>query len=183
MKRLLAGLFLLNAFGASAAPGGSAAGIDRDVDKLVALYTDGFGYAEPRWRHVIFGSLFSADSKDAVAFFTLAGQDLMNGHEEYIAVFAQGAGRSTPVAKERPYRLVASAQIGTRWARTLDWKTARIRQGQIVVQGMRWGNKDAGCCPTEPIEVTFSITTADGQETQYPLLRQSESRRSPDGMK
>lgn len=174
MKRLLLCLCLLNALSALAAPTSPAAVIHRDIDKLVALYTDGFGYTEPRLRHIVFGPLFKSDSRDAVAFFTLAGVDLMNGYEEYIAIFAQGKGRSTPVAKERPYRLVASAQIGTRWARTLEWKTAKISQGQIVVRGLRWSSTDAGCCPTEPIEVTFSVTTGNGDETKYPLLHQDE---------
>ncbi len=70
--------------------------------------------------------------------------------------------------------MVASAQIGTRWARTLDWDTAKISQGRIVVQGMRWSSDDAGCCPTQPVEVTFNITAAEGRETRFPLLRQDE---------
>jgi hypothetical protein len=131
----------------------------------------------------MFGPIFAPDSKDAVAFFTLAGVSLMNGYEQYIAIFKQGQDRSiggaendfkTPTVKERQFRLVASAQIGTRWARTLDWGTAKISQNRIVVQGMRWGSEDAGCCPTKTIEVTFSITAAEGGETQYPLLRQDE---------
>lgn len=159
---------------AIAAPPNPAKGIHRDVDKLVALYTDGFGYSEPAWRHVVFGPLFKPDGRDAVVFFAVAGVSLMNGREEYIAVFAQGEGRRTPVAKERPYRMVASTQIGTRWARTLDWDTARITRGQIVVQGKRWGSNDAGCCPTEQIEVIFSIAAAEGGDTKYPLLREDE---------
>ena len=174
MKRLLLCLCLLTVLNLQAAPANPASAINQDVDKLVALYTDGFGYTEPKMRHVIFGPLFDAKTKDAVVFFTLAGVDLMNGYEDYIAIFAQGKGRNTPVAKERPFRLVASAQIGTRWARTFDWNTAKISRGKIVVKGMRWGSKDAGCCPTEPIEVTFTITAADGGETTYPLLRQKE---------
>lgn len=183
MKRLLLGLFLLVLYGAEAAPNKAVTVIHGEIDRLVALYTDGFGYNQPKWRHVMFGPIFSPDSKDAVAFFTLAGVSLMNGYEQYIAVFAQGQGRSiggadndfkTPITKERPFRLVATAQIGTRWVRTLDWETAKISQGRIVVQGLRWGSDDAGCCPTQPIEVTFSVSTAEGRETQYPLLRQDE---------
>ena len=180
MKKLLIALCLLNALVALAADPAPAASIHRDIDKLVALYTDGFGHNEPKWRHVAFGPLFDPKSTDAVAFFSVAGIDLTNGLEEYIAIFAQGQGRSTPIAKERPYRLVATAQIGTRWARTLRWDTARISQGQIVVQGTRWAAKDAGCCPTELIEVIFTVAIANAGDTSYPLLRQSEkSGRSP----
>lgn len=174
MKRLLLVPCLFGALTVLAQPAGADAALRSDLDRLTALYTDGFGSLDPGSRHVVLGPLFKPDSRDAVAFFTLSGVDLMNGYEQYIAIFAQGQGRSTPVAKERPYRMVASAQIGTRWARTLDWKTAKISPGQVVVHGMRWGSRDAGCCPTQPIEVTFSIAPAAGGETLYPLLRQSE---------
>jgi hypothetical protein len=159
---------------AATLPASADSAIDREIDKLVALHTDGFGYSKPKMRKVVFGPLFKPGSRDAVAFFTLAEVDLMNGYEEYIAIFAQGQGRSTPVAKERPYRLIASALVGTRWSRTLSWDTAKVSENKIVVQGTRWGAKDAGCCPTEPVEVTFSITAADGGDTRYPLLQQDE---------
>jgi len=173
---VLLAAFLLSGFASAALAESTSPGsaINRDVDKLVALYTDGFGHSEPTWRKIIFGPLFKPDSKDAIVFFAVTGMSLMNGRDEYLAVFAQGQGRSTPVAKERPYRMVVSAQVGTRWARTLDWETAKVSPGQIVVQGKRWGSKDAGCCPTEPIEVTFSVAEADGGDTAYPLLRQAE---------
>jgi hypothetical protein len=174
MKRLLLAICLAGALNAFAAQPDQAAAIHRDVDKLIALYTDGFGYSQAKWRHVIYGPLFKPGSKDAVVFFTLAGVELTNGHQEYVAIFAQGEGRITPVAKERPYRLVASAQVGSRWARTLNFKTATISQGRIVVRGTRWKSKDAGCCPSGQIEVVLSIADAKGGETQYPLLRQQE---------
>ncbi len=174
MKRLLLVPFFFGALTALAQPAGADAALRSDIDRLAALYTDGFGSLDPASRHVVFGPLFKPGSRDAVVFFTLSGVDLMSGYEQYIAIFAQGEGRSTPVSKERPYRMVASAQIGTRWARTLAWETAKVSAGQVVVHGLRWGSKDAGCCPTQPIEVTFSIAPAAGGETRYPLLRQSE---------
>ncbi len=174
MKRLILALFIVSASPALAQSKGSAAAIHAEIGKLVALYTDGLAAFDAQSRRVLFGPLFEADSRDAVAFFVLSGVGSTNGHEEYIAVFAQGEGRSTPVAKERPYRMVASAQIGKRWARTLNWETATIRPGRIVVRGMRWGSNDAGCCPTEPIEVTYSVARAAGTDTRYPVLQESE---------
>jgi hypothetical protein len=116
----------------------AAAPINRDIDRLIAIYTDGFGYNNGKSRHIVFGPLFAPDSMDAVAFFTLNEVDLMNGYEEYIAIFAKGQGRKIPDYKdERPYRMISTAQIGTRWGRTFDWKTAKISQNQIVVQGLR----------------------------------------------
>ena len=123
---------------ARAGSNSAAAPINRDIDRLIAIYTDGFGYNNGKSRHIVFGPLFAPDSMDAVAFFTLNEVDLMNGYEEYIAIFAKGQGRKIPDYKdERPYRMISTAQIGTRWGRTFDWKTAKISQNQIVVQGLR----------------------------------------------
>lgn len=173
---LVLSLLLLHSTAVLAAEQKSTAILNKEIDKLVALYTDGLASSQS-YRHLLFGAIFDEESADAVAFFVLPGIDLMNGYEEYIAVFAQGQGRKTPVSKEKPYRLIASAQIGTRWARTLDWKSARVSQGQIIVQGMRWDKADAGCCPTKPIEVTFRIAKAVGGETSYPLLTETETAR------
>src|SRR4051794_31084115 len=107
MKRLLLVLCLASASAALAQTKGPIAAIHGDIDKLSALYNDGFGRIDKEARHIAFGPVFKPDRHGAVAFFILSGVDLMNGHEEYIAVFAQGEGRSPPVAKERPYRLVA----------------------------------------------------------------------------
>lgn len=179
MKRMLFCLCILSSLSAFAAPTGSTAVIDREIAKLVALYTDGFGHNDAAMHHITFGSLFN-DKQDAVAFFSLAEMDNSNVHFEYIAIFAQGQGRdmsSVRGPKERPYHLVTTAMVGGRGTRTLDWKTAKISKGQIVVQGTRWAENDAGCCPTKPIAVTFSISTdvANGlPPEQYPLLRESE---------
>src|SRR4051812_25083983 len=66
-----------------------------------------------------------------------------------------------------------------RWARAgpepSTGKRPGSARGKVVVSGMRWGKADAGCCPTERIEVTFSIARAAGGETRYPLLVQSEA--------
>jgi len=186
MKTLLLCLFLLNPLAAAAAPPtGPAALIHRELDKLVALYTDGFSSNDAQSRHVVFGSVFDTERQDAVAFFSLAGVDNSNVDFEYIAIFAQGQGRDMSAMKgpkERPFHLVTTAMIGNRGTRTLDWKTARISRGQIVVQGTRWAEGDAGCCPTKPIEVTFKISAKlidELEPDQYPILSESEAPGKP----
>ena len=180
MKRLLLCLVLLSSLSAFAAPTGSAAAIDREISKLVALYTDGFAANSAKLRHVSFGSLFDTDRQDAVAFFALTGVDNSNAHFEYIAIFAQGQGRdmsSTGGPKERPFHLVTTALVGARLSRTLDWNTTKISKGKIVVQGTRWAEGDAGCCPSKPIEVTFNISSKLVDELSpehYPVLQESE---------
>lgn len=178
MKQLLLCLYLLSSLSAIASP---ATVIDREITKLAALYTDGFGYNNAKMRRVIFGSLFEAEERQAaVAFFSLGGVDNSNVHFEYIAIFAQGLGRdfsNVNGPKERPFHLVTTAMVGSRGTRILDWETARISKGQIVVQGTRWAEGDAGCCPTKPIEVTFNIPTKLVDELTpepYPVLRESE---------
>ncbi|MEI6669037.1 MAG: hypothetical protein WCP29_12860 [Acidobacteriota bacterium] len=186
MKLLLLGLVVFGSLSAPAAPAAPAAPvapavfIDKEITKLLALYSDGFGYNSPKARHVVFGSLFDTGRQDAVAFFRTVEMDLSNVHFEYIAIFSQGQGRDLSDVggpTERPYHLVATAMIGSRWTRTLAWETAKISKGRVVVQGKRWAEKDAGCCPTQPIEVTFSIFTgiAGGAGPHdYPVLTESE---------
>lgn len=181
MKRLLFGFLLVGSLNALAAPTGLATLIDREITKLAALYADGFGYNDKSMRHVTFGSLFGAERQAAVAFFSLAGIDNSNVHFEYIAIFAQGLGRDMSAQggpKERPFHLVTTAMVGGRGTRTLNWATTKISKGQIVVQGTRWGKGDAGCCPTQPIEVIFHIPedVVEGfPPKQYPVLVEIET--------
>ena len=181
MKRLLC-LLLFYSLNAIGAPNDPAALIDQELTRLIALYTDGLASNEAKLRHITFGSLFDdPERQDAVAFFSLQGVSLSNVHQEYIAIFAKGQGRDLSRAKgpkERPYHLVATAMVGSRGSRTLDWKTAKITKGQIVVQGKRWAADDAQCCPTKPIVVTFRISASledDLMPESYPVLRESES--------
>jgi hypothetical protein len=161
-------------------PQGPDAFIHQEITKLAALYSDGFSSNAPKYRHIVHGQLLGTGRKDAVAFFALAGIGLSNTHYEYIAIFAKGQGRDFSEdngPKERPYHLVTTALVGSRWSRTLDWKTAQISKGKIVVQGTRWGEDDAGCCPTQPIAVTFTLPAdwdATVSPTRYPVLSENE---------
>lgn len=156
--------------------------LDTEIAKLVDLYSDGLSYDQLNWRHVVNGPLFDGDKPAAVVFFTLAGVDLTNGYSEYMAIFAAGAGRDLSKVggpKERPFHLVATTMVGSKWSRTLNWQTARISRGTIVVKGKRWSNGDPGCCPGTPIEVTFALSpelTGELLPGTYPVLRESEQR-------
>lgn len=182
MKRLLLSLALVTSLNATAALAGTKgrdALIHREITKLVALYSDGFGYNDEKHRHIAYGPLLDSGRKDAVAFFSVGGVDLSNVHYEYIAIFAKGQGRDLSEdggPKERPYHLVTTALVGSRWSRTLDWQSARISKGKIVVQGTRWGKEDAGCCPTQPIEVTFTLAELRGglSPAKFPVLNENE---------
>jgi hypothetical protein len=184
MMKLLLTFLLLCCVNASAAPTGSAVAIHRDIDKLVSIYNDGFDRSKTKPRHLAFGALFGAasdtDRQDAVAFFALSGVDLTNVHQEYIAIFVQGQGRDLSEhegPKERPYHLIATSMVGSRGTRTLDWRTAKISKGKIVVQASRWAEGDAGCCPTQAIEVSFNISAdlADNLTPKhYPILTETE---------
>jgi hypothetical protein len=180
--KLLVIFFLLCSLSANAAPTSAAAAIHRDIDKLISLYNDGFDRSKTKPRYLGFGALFGSetDRQDAVAFFALSGVDLTNVHQEYIAIFVQGRGRDLTEhggPKERPYHLIATSMVGSRGTRTLDWRTARISKGKIVVQGVRWGEGDAGCCPTQAIEVTFNIAADLANKltpNHYPILTETE---------
>jgi len=162
------------AFGARAAEPHPLASIHKDIDRLAAAFSDGFGQDDRKRRWIKTGPLFGQDEEGAVAFFALSGLDLMNGTEEYMAVFARGQDREVPKAKEKPYRLILVTLIGTRWSRAFDWKSAAVRPGEISLKGLSWGEGDAGCCPTRAINVTFRLAKAEGADTRYPLLTEDE---------
>ena len=176
---------LLGALGSYAEPRSSPSPLDREIDKLISLYADGFASSDKKARHIIFGPLFGKGRKDAVVFFSLFGVDNSNAYLEYVAVFAAGQGRdfsSQGGAKERPYHLIATAIIGNRLGRTLDWKTAKIAEGRITIRGLRWAEGDAGCCPTSPTQVTLTVANNlidEIRPDRYPVLRENENSSPP----
>lgn len=81
-------------------------------------------------------------------------------------------------ARQDAVAFFSLAEVDNSNVHFLEWKTAKISKGQIVVQGTRWAEGDAGCCPTKPIEVTFNIATglaAGLSPEQYPVLREREA--------
>jgi hypothetical protein len=152
--------------------------LNDEITKLIELYSDGFADSDLTLRHITYGPLFDSDKPAAVVFFSLAGVGLSNIHHEYIAVFAQGGGLDLTRIKgpkEKAFHLVATALVGSKETRTLIWDTAQITQGTIVVKGLRWGKGDPGCCPSESIEVEFTISDNLVSElipNRYPLLQE-----------
>ena len=152
--------------------------LNDEITKLIELYSDGFADSDQALRHITYGPLFDSDKPAAVVFFSLTGVGLSNVHHEYIAVFAQGGGLDLTRIKgpkEKAFHLVATALVGSKDTRTLIWDTAQITQGTIVVKGLRWGKGDPGCCPSESIEVEFTLPDNLVSElipSRYPLLQE-----------
>ena len=131
--------------------------VEKDIDQLVALFSDGIAVGYPKYRQIEFGKIFGSDQEDAIALFNIEGFHGGNDHAEYLAFFQsveqdQAAGRTT-----RPFRLVAVTQIGGRSWRSFDWKTIKLGSGFVTLSGTQYGPDDAACCPSVPILVTFYV--------------------------
>ena len=155
-RTLIFVLALVVAMTAAAAPPPKVL-IEKDVDQLVALFSDGIAVGYPKYRHIEFGKIFGSDRDDAIALFNVEGFHGGNYHAEYLAFFEsveqdQVAGRTT-----RPFRLVAVTQIGGRSWRSFDWKTIKLGSGFVTLSGAKYGPDDAACCPSVPILVTFRV--------------------------
>ena len=131
--------------------------IEKDVDQLVALFSDGVAVEYHPYRHIEFGKILGSDQEDAVALFSI--ENFHGGTEdaEYLAFFQpveqiQFAGRTT-----HPYRLVAVTKIGGRSWRSFDPKTMKLGSGFVALSGAKYGPEDAACCPSVPIQVTFRV--------------------------
>lgn len=153
--------------------------IDREVDKVAALFNDGLSGKTRVTRKIVFGHLFGSEQEDAVAFFALGGVGASNTHVEYITIFSGGLGRDFSDGggpKEKPFHLLVAQPVGMRWARTLDWNTTKLSQGKVVVQGLQWKEEDAGCCPSKPIEITFTVSkdfASVVHPARWPVLEES----------
>lgn len=138
----------------SAAPVPEAS-LDRDISRLVELFSDGQAYNDPAFRHVVYGKVFGGSRNDAIALFSIEGFQGGNLHAEYLAFFQAIEPQGGSAAQ--PFRLVAVTQIGGRGSRTFDWETARLGPGGVRLVGKRWGPDDASCCPSLPVSVSFRV--------------------------
>ena len=145
------------AFPASAAETSATKFIDAEIERLVALYSDGIAVGYPEYRHVKFAKLLEAGGDAAVALFSVEGFEGGNLHEEYLAVFEPVEGAEIDGRKTNPYRLLAAQKIGGRGWRTFDWDTVQIARGSIVLKGKKWTAADPGCCPSAAITATFRV--------------------------
>ena len=142
------------AFGAGAAPP-SKAPIEKDINKLVGLFSDGLAISYPQYWQIEFGNVFGNGRQDAVAIFSLEGFDGGNDDHQYLALFK--AVPPDSALKPCPFRLVAVALVGGRLWREFDGQKIIIGTNSITLSGKKYGTKDAVCCPSVPIQVTFHL--------------------------
>lgn len=109
--------------------------IDAEIDRLVALYSDGIAVGYPEYRHVKFAQLLGQGNDAAVALFSVEGFEGGNLHEEYLAVFEPVETADVDGKKTNPYRLLVARKIGERGWRTFDWDTVQIARGAITLNG------------------------------------------------
>ena len=131
--------------------------IDAEIDRLVALYSDGIAAGYPEYRHVKFAKLREGGGEAAVALFSVEGFQGGNLHEEYLAVFEPVEAADIDGRKTNPYRLLAVQKIGGRGWRTFDWDGVQIARAAITLKGKQWKAADPGCCPSASITATFRV--------------------------
>jgi hypothetical protein len=131
--------------------------IDREIERLVELFSDGIAVGYPEYRHVKFAKVLEGEGQAAVALFGVEGFLGGNLHEEYLAVFEPVESADVDGHKTNPYRLLAVQKIGGRGWRTFDWDTAQFARGSVRLQGKSWKATDPGCCPSAPVAVTFRV--------------------------
>jgi hypothetical protein len=131
--------------------------IEKNVDQLVALFSDGVAVEYPKYRHIEFGKIFGSDQEDVIALFSMEGFHGGNEDAEYLAFFQNVERVQIPGQIFRPFRLVAVTKIGGRSWRYFDWKTIKLGSGFVTISGEKYGPEDAACCPSVPIQVTFRV--------------------------
>jgi len=148
---------ILAAPAAVSADAASASFIDREIERLAELFSDGIAVSYPEYRHVKFARVLNADRDAAVALFSIEGFLGGNLHEEYLAVFEPVETADIEGRKTNPYRLLAVQKIGGRGWRSFDWDTAQFDKGYVRLKGKQWKKEDPGCCPSKPIAATFRL--------------------------
>ena len=136
----------------------AAAGpIDQAVSRLVQLYGDGIAVNEPEFRSITYGHFFDEESADAIAMFSIEGFGGSNDHGEYIAFFQGVEPYQANGRKTRPFKLIATMQVGGREWRTFDWKSLAVRPGEVTISGKAWQPEDPGCCPSRTFTTSFRL--------------------------
>ena len=156
-RALVFSLVLLAAVVTSGAPSRNTL-IEKEVERLVALFSDGIAVEYHPYRHIEFGKIFGSDQEDAIALFSIEGFHGGNDHAEYLAFFQSVEQGQVPSQKPRPFRLVAVTQIGGRSWRSFDGEKIKLGSGFVTLHGKKYGPDDAACCPSVPIQITFQVT-------------------------
>jgi hypothetical protein len=131
--------------------------IEQNVDQLVALFSDGLAVSYPKYRHIEFGRIFGTKREDAVAIFNIEGFHGGNEDHQYLAFFESVEPDQVTGRPSRPFRLVAVVQVGGRMWRQFDWQKMKFSPGSVTLIGLKYGPKDAACCPSVPIRATFCV--------------------------
>lgn len=157
MRRLaFFALILISSMAAVAAPSRKLP-IEKEVERLVALFSDGVAVEYPKSRHIEFGKIFGSEREDAIVLFSIEGFEGSNYHAEYLAFF-ESIEKTTVAGKPtRPFRLIAVTQIGGKRWRSFDGEGIKFGTGWVRLSGKKYGHEDADCCPTVPIQVTFCV--------------------------
>lgn len=132
------------------------ADIARKVEQLAALLTDGYAELCEQKDNVGFGSLLPDQGHAAVAVFSLEGFRKSNSHNEYLAVFAHVVNETGELDDpHEPYRLLDVTQIGGKGWRSFPNTPVSIEAGVISLEGLKYAESDALCCPSLPFTTRF----------------------------
>jgi hypothetical protein len=142
--------------------------INADIDKLEQLFSDGIATSYPEFRDIKFGPVFGKGRRDAIALFNLEGFHGGNANRSYLAFFEAVDKDQIGERKSRPIRLIAVRHVGGKEWRDFDFKTAVISRNSVQISGKAWSDQDAGCCPSTPITVIFTVSKGQIVESKQP---------------
>ena len=147
--RLLLIVFL--AFPASAIAERPDPALDKSVERLAALLTDGYATLDQ-------GQLFPVRASNLVAvFFNLQGPAKGNGTWQFLAFFEANIALSPELPASSKYRLLGYKQVGGRGTRLFNPASATFQHGKVIVGGAAFKPSDSMCCPSIPIRSAFVI--------------------------
>ena len=135
--------------------------LDKSVDRLAALLTDGYATLDQ-------AQLVPVRSSNLIAvFFNLQGPAKGNGSWQFLAFFEVNFDLSSEFPASSKYRLLGYKQVGSRGTRLFDSTSATFQHGKVTVGGAAFKPSDSMCCPSLPIRSSFVIQ--DGHVVEQPL--------------
>lgn len=130
-------------------------GLNKQIDSLVSVFSDGPAVTYPEFRTFKYGKLFDSEN-DAVAIFSIEGFGYGNMHVEYIAFFsAVEIFPAQSKIKQKKYQLMSVRKIGGRGWRTFNFLNVVLENGVVSLPAMEYKSTDPGCCPSKAIKVSF----------------------------
>jgi hypothetical protein len=135
---------------ASAIPAGTQTvdrALQKDVEALTALITDGFATFNGV-EVVRRGTANTSLADDVVVLFSLTNWGGGNGTRQFLAVMEHHDAdiRFLDGRAARRYSLLALVQAGADFDRY--FRKMELRGDRIVLTGRRWAKEDAHCCPS-----------------------------------